>query len=66
MIKNKRVKVRLARDQLTQNDLADILHVTPAEASIMLKYDLSRAEQDELIRKIDEWVETINSTTKGA
>lgn len=50
--KNKRIRKVLLDQGLTQNELAEILGVNIAELSVMLKYELAKPEQDEIIRRI--------------
>lgn len=50
--KNVRVRQALLHAGLKQGDLAKMLGVTEAHVSIMLRRELARAEQDELIEMI--------------
>ena len=54
MMKNKRVRKEMFLKCINQNDLAEILGVNRQEMSIMLKYDLAKSEQDNIIAKIRE------------
>ena len=53
-MKNKRVRKEMFLKCINQNDLAEILGVNRQEMSIMLKYDLAKSEQDNIIAKIRE------------
>lgn len=53
-MKNKRVRKEMFLKCINQNDLAEILGVNKQEMSIMLKYDLAKSEQDNIIAKIRE------------
>lgn len=51
-MKNVRVRQAMLNAGLKQSDLARILGVTDSYVSIMLKRELARGEQDELIELI--------------
>lgn len=51
-MKNERVRVAMARAGINQVQLAELLEVTPAELSIMLKYEMAAKEQNGIIEKI--------------
>lgn len=52
MQKNMRIRMAMTKAGLSQRDLAKILGISEQEASVMLKYDLSKAESDGIIAKI--------------
>ena len=52
MLKNERIRVAMAKAGINQGDLARILGVSEPEISSVLKYNLSKAEQDSIIEKI--------------
>ena len=54
-MKNKRVRKAMTDAGISQSDLSDILLVSQAEVSIMLKYELSVHEQNEIVAKIREY-----------
>ena len=54
MQKNIRIRTQMAKAGLNQGDLARILGISDQECSVMLKYDLSKAESDGIIAKIRE------------
>jgi predicted transcriptional regulator len=49
---NQRVRTEMFKRMLTQNDLAKILDVSVSEVSHILKYDMSKKQQDEIVAKI--------------
>ena len=53
--KNTRVRKAMAEAGIDQRKLSAILKISENEMSIVLKRELARAEQDELIRAIREW-----------
>lgn len=54
-MKNKRVKVEMARAGINQARLAELLNISTPELSIMLnKYELAVKEQNEIIARIRE------------
>lgn len=54
-MKNKRVKVEMARSGINQARLAEILNISTPELSIMLnKYELAVKEQNEIVARIRE------------
>lgn len=58
--KNKRIRKAMAEHGLDQTRLAMVLGTNDTEISVMLKRELAKTEQDEIIRAIAEWKE-INS-----
>lgn len=52
--KNVRVRKEMAANGIDQRKLARILHITETEMSVVLKRELARSEQDEIIRAIRE------------
>ncbi len=50
--KNPRIRKAMLERGLKQNDLAELLGLNLSELSVMLKYELAREEQDEIIRRI--------------
>ena len=50
--KNKRIRKLLFEEQMTITDLAKVLGLSLGETSTMLKYELAKTEQDEIIRRI--------------
>lgn len=54
-IKNMRVRKIMAANGIDQRRLANIMHISDTEASVMLKRELAKAEQDEIIKTIKEW-----------
>ena len=50
--KNVRVRKEMAANGIDQRKLARILHITETEMSVVLKRELARSEQDEIIRAI--------------
>lgn len=52
--KNIRVRKAMAEKGFDQRKLSRILHITETEMSVILKYELARSEQDEIIRAIRE------------
>lgn len=53
-MKNKRVRIAMTRAGINQRQLAEILGTNDASVSIMLSRELSRAEQNDIIAKIEE------------
>lgn len=53
-MKNKRIRVAMAQAGITQTGLGEIIGAKQAEVSIMLKYELSVHEQNEIVKKIRE------------
>lgn len=53
--KNTRVRKAMAEAGIDQRKLSGILNISENEMSIVLKRELARSEQDELIRAIREW-----------
>lgn len=53
--KNTRVRKAMAEAGIDQRKLSAILKISENEMSIVLKRELARSEQDELIRAIREW-----------
>lgn len=51
---NERVKIAMMRAGITQAQLADLLKVSSAELSVMLKYELSAKTQSDIIARIKE------------
>lgn len=54
-IKNVRIRRELATYGMTQGDLAKVLNLSQPFVSMLLKYELAKNEQDEIIRKIREY-----------
>lgn len=54
-MKNKKVRRAMIEAGISQLDLANILVVGMSEMSVMLKYELARQEQDEIVAKIREY-----------
>ncbi len=52
MKKNIRIRKEMINAGINQNDLALILGISRADASRLFKWELAKAEQDEMIRKI--------------
>lgn len=52
--KNPRIRKAMLERGMKQNDLAEILGLNLSELSVMLKYELAKEEQDEIIRRIKE------------
>lgn len=55
-MKNRKVRTAMLNAGINQGDLAKILGISGAEISYMLKYELSVAEQYNIIEKIKEWM----------
>lgn len=53
--KNTRVRKAMAEAGIDQRKFSGILKISENELSIVLKRELAKAEQDELIRAIREW-----------
>lgn len=53
-IKNMRIRRELATYGMTQGDLAKILKLSAPVVSVILRFELAKSEQDEIIRKIRE------------
>ena len=53
--KNTRVRKAMAEAGIDQRKLSGILNISENEMSIVLKRELAKTEQDELIRAIREW-----------
>lgn len=53
-MKNKRVRSAMLQAGINQAQLAELLGVTPAELSIMLKYEMAAKEQSSIVAKIKE------------
>lgn len=53
--KNLRVRKVMAEHGFDQRKLARILHITETEMSVVLKRELAKSEQDEIIKAIKEW-----------
>lgn len=53
--KNTRVRKAMAEAGIDQRKFSAILKISENELSIVLKRELAKAEQDELIRAIREW-----------
>lgn len=56
--KNTRVRKAMAEAGIDQRKLSAILKISENEVSIVLKRELAKAEQDELIRAIREWAKS--------
>lgn len=54
-IKNIRVRKAMAEHGVDQRKLSAIMHISEMETSVMLKRELAKAEQDEIIRVLREW-----------
>lgn len=52
--KNIRVRKEMAAYGIDQRKLARMLHITETEMSVVLKRELAKSEQDEMIRVIRE------------
>lgn len=52
---NKRIKVAMTQAGINQIQLANLLGVSPAELSIMLKYELAVKVQNDISARIREW-----------
>jgi predicted XRE-type DNA-binding protein len=64
-LKNERIRELMFRNMISQTELAEILMVSQAEVSVMLKHELADEEQDEIIAKINKWLEK-QKKKKGA
>lgn len=53
--KNLRVRREMAAAGIDQRKLSNLMHITEMECSVMLKRELAKTEQDELIRIIKEY-----------
>ena len=53
--KNKRIRKAMADAGIGQTGLAMILKTNDTEVSVMLKRELAKSEQDEIIKVITEW-----------
>lgn len=53
-MKNKRVRAAMVQAGINQTQLSDILNVPGTELSVMLKYELSVKEQNDIVAKIRE------------
>lgn len=51
-MKNERIRTAMIKAGLNQSQLSEILSIPPAELSVMLKYELARKEQDNIISLI--------------
>ena len=54
MQKNTRIRTEMAKAGINQGDLAKILGVSDPQVSVILKYELSKAEQNRIIECIRE------------
>lgn len=53
-MKNKRIRTAMVHSGINQTQLAELLGVTAAEMSVMMKYELAVKEQNEIVAKIRE------------
>ena len=56
-MKNERVRKMMLKHYINQNELAEILCLSIAEVSIMLKHELALEEQKSIIEEIKAWAE---------
>lgn len=54
-MKNRKIRTAMMTAGINQGDLAKILGISGAEMSYMLKYELSVAEQYNIIDRIKKW-----------
>ena len=57
-MKNEKVRKMMFKHYINQSELAEILGLSMAEVSIMLKHELAPEEQKNIIEEIKAWVET--------
>lgn len=53
--KNVRVRKEMISNGVNQTILSKLMHISEMECSVMLKRELAKSEQDEIIRTIREW-----------
>lgn len=54
-MKNKRIRTAMIRAGINQTQLAEILDISLPKMSVILQYELSTKEQDQIVSVIKDW-----------